>query len=192
MHRLDFFHHRCINGEPARGIHNQHVTELNPGVLQRGPGDVDRLLSGVAGKEACAYLTCQCLQLFDGSRAIDIGTDDHYFLAVAFDQQFGELRNRGGLACALQSRHQDYRRRGDRQMEPLVGGTHGDLEFRLHDFQEGLPRTEALHHLLPERPLLHGFDKILDHRQRDVGLKQGHAHLAKGVLDVVFGEPRLA
>jgi 2-keto-4-pentenoate hydratase len=32
----------------------------------------------------------------------------------------------------------------------------------------------------------------LDDRQRDVGLEQGHAHLAQGVSDVVLGQPTAA
>ena len=41
--------------------------------------------------------------------------------------------------------------------------------------------------LLPDRAM-----KSRDHRQRDVGLEQREAHFAQRVLDVGFGEARLA
>jgi hypothetical protein len=60
------------------------------------------------------------------------------------------------------------------------------------DLDQHLAGCQALQHLLPGRPLAHPVDEILDHRQRDVGLEQRHAHLAQGVLDIVRAQPALA
>ena len=65
------------------------------------------------------------------------------------------------------------------------------LELLLDDLDELLARREALRHLLPHGALAHPLDERLDHRQRDVGLEQRSAHLAQGVLDVLFGQARL-
>ncbi len=35
-------------------------------------------------------------------------------------------------------------------------------------------------------------DEILDHRQGHVGFEQRHAHIAQRVLNIFFGQPRLA
>ena len=43
-----------------------------------------------------------------------------------------------------------------------------------------------------ERLVLDAGDEVAHDRQRDVGLEQGHAHLAQHVLDVVFGDAGLA
>ena len=54
------------------------------------------------------------------------------------------------------------------------------------------PGREAGGDLGAERLLLHALDEGLDHRQRDVGLEQRHAHLAQGLADVFFGDAAAA
>ena len=44
----------------------------------------------------------------------------------------------------------------------------------------------------PERGFFHLGDEFLDHWQRDIGLRQGKAHFAHGVLNVALGQARLA
>ncbi len=44
----------------------------------------------------------------------------------------------------------------------------------------------------PSARCLTRLDKILDHRQRHIGLQQRHAHLAQRVLDIFFGESGFA
>ena len=43
-------------------------------------------------------------------------------------------------------------------------------------------------HVLPERALLHRRGELLDDLEVHVGLEQGEAHLAHGLVDVVLGQ----
>ena len=44
----------------------------------------------------------------------------------------------------------------------------------------------AVEHLVAKTLFLHFFDEVACHLEVDVGLKQCHSHLAKGVFDVLF------
>src|SRR4029079_15587922 len=59
----------------------------------------------------------------------------------------------------------------------------------LDDLLRGVQRTGDLGAL---RPLLDPRDEGADHRQRDVGLQQRDADLARGGVDIGIGEPALA
>ena len=87
--------------------------------------------------------------------------------------------------------HQDHGGRHDGEIERHVGLAHQTGEFVVDHADQRLPRRQAADDLLPERALLDVRDEILDHRQRDVGFEQRHAHFAQRVLNVGFGEPRL-
>ena len=54
------------------------------------------------------------------------------------------------------------------------------------------PGREAGGDFGAQRLLLHALDEGLDHRQRDVGLEQRHAHFAQGFADVFFGDAAAA
>jgi hypothetical protein len=92
----------------------------------------------------------------------------------------------------LQAGHQDHRRRLHCEVEAFVRLTHQLRELAVHEADERLPRREARDDILAQRLVLDRCDEILDHRQRDVGFEQRDAHFAQRVLDVLFGEPRLA
>jgi hypothetical protein len=62
----------------------------------------------------------------------------------------------------------------------------------VHDTDESLPRREAADDILAERLLLHRGDEVLHDGKRAVGFEQRDSHFAQRVLDVAFGEPRLA
>ena len=57
----------------------------------------------------------------------------------------------------------------------------------MQNANEGLTWREAASHLGPERTRLDGLGEALDHRQRDIGLEQRHAHVAQGLGHVIFG-----
>ena len=60
------------------------------------------------------------------------------------------------------------------------------------DLDHGLARRQALQHFAALGAFLDVGDEVLDHGQRDVSLKQGHAHLAHRFLDVLFSQSRLS
>ncbi|MDR6179696.1 hypothetical protein QE393_002956 [Pseudomonas sp. SORGH_AS 211] len=192
MDLLDLRHHLAIDVQATGGVDDNHVDELELGFTDGGLGDLHRLLADVGGEEGDPHLPGQGFQLLDGGRAVDVGGDDHDGLLLAFLEEARQLARGGGLPRALQAGHEDDRRRRDVERQILVRRAHDGFEFGAHDLHEGLPRRQALGHLGADRPLLDPVDELLDHRQGDVRLEQRHAHLAQGVLDVVFGELGLA
>jgi len=75
----------------------------------------------------------------------------------------------------------------------VLGGlaTHDLHQLAVDDVDEGLGRVEALHDLRAEGLLLHPLQEGAGHAHVDVGLQQGHAHLAQHGLKVGFGQLRL-
>ena len=65
----------------------------------------------------------------------------------------------------------------------------------MHDLDDLLARRDRFRHRLTGGLVLHPLDEIARDRQRHVGLKQGHAHLAQrlghvGVAErALFGQP---
>ncbi len=92
----------------------------------------------------------------------------------------------------MQAGHQHHGRRRGVQREVLVGRAHQAFQLGLDDLHERLARGQAARHLGADRTFLDAVDEILDHRQRNVGLEQGHAHFAQRILDVVFSQLGLA
>ncbi len=72
-----------------------------------------------------------------------------------------------------------------------MGPPHQLGELPVHHANKGLARREGGDDLGADSLFLDPGDEILDDRQGDVGFQQGHAHLAQGILDVVFGEAGL-
>ena len=62
----------------------------------------------------------------------------------------------------------------------------------MHDADQRLPRIQRADDLLSDRLFLDGGDEVLDHRQGDIGLKQGHANLTQRIGNVGFGQAGFA
>ena len=92
----------------------------------------------------------------------------------------------------MQAGHQDHRRRLGGEVDVGDAFAHRRGELAVDDADQRLARRERAHHLGAERLVLDAGDEVAHHRQRDVGLEQGHAHFAQHVLDVVFGDAGLA
>ena len=65
-------------------------------------------------------------------------------------------------------------------------------ELLVDDLDDLLGRVQRTGDLGALGPLLDPRDERADHRQRDVGLQQRDADLARGGVDVGVGEPALA
>ena len=65
-------------------------------------------------------------------------------------------------------------------------------ELFVDDLDDLLGRVQRLRDLSALGPFAHRRDELLDDRERDVGLEQGHPDLAQGGVDVGVGEPALA
>jgi len=104
----------------------------------------------------------------------------------------GELGRGGGLASTLQAGHQDHGWRLGGEVDVRHAFAHRRGEFAVDDSYQRLSRGQRPHDLCAERFFLDAGDEVTHHRQGHVGLEQRHAHLAHHVLDVVFGDARLA
>ncbi|MNQ65492.1 hypothetical protein D3C85_799480 [compost metagenome] len=189
---LDLAHHLGVDVQATGGVDDDDVDELQLGLADRRLGDIHRLLAGIGGEEGDADVSGQGFQLFDGRRAVDVRGNHQHRLLLALLEEARQLADCGGLARALQAGHQDHRRRRGVQRQVLVGGAHQLHQLGLDDLHEGLAGGQALGHLGTDRAVLDLVDEVLHYRQGDVGLEQGHAHLAQGVLDVVLGQLGLA
>ena len=189
---FDFFHHRRVDGQTAGGIDNQHIMKMPLGVVQRGAGDVHRLLAGVGRKPFHVQLLRQQLELLDGGRAIHVGRHQQDFFLVLFFQQLGQLARGGGFTRPLQTGHQHDGRRHGGQVQRVVFVAHQTGEFVVDHADHRLARREAAHHLVAHGAFAHVVDERLHHRQRHIGFQQRHAHFTHGVLDIVLGQPGVA
>jgi len=160
-------------------------------VLQGAPGDVDGRLRGVAGEEVRADLASQGLQLLNGRRAVNVRADDDHGTPLVLLEPFRQLGDGRGLAGALQSGHENHGGRLSGQIDLFVAASHHGNQLLIDDLDERLPRRQTGLHILTEGPLLHVLDEVLDHRQGDIRLQQGHADFPQGILDIVFGQTRL-
>ena len=188
MQTLDLRHHVLIDMQPPRGIDDEDILKVFAGRIQGRPGDMHRILVTLAGEEFRPHLRRQRPQLVDGRRTIDVATDHHDLLFLLLLEPAGKLGHTGGLARTLQARHQHHRRRLRRQVQDLVGRTHELDQLVVDDLDQHLARRQAARHLLAHRLVAYPVHKGSHHRQGHIGLEQGHAHLAQGVLNVVLGQ----
>jgi len=129
-------------------------------------------------------------QLLDRRRTINVGADHHHFFLLAILEELGELGDRGRLARALQTGHQNDCGRRAVQIQIAVRRAHHRGEFVAHDFHQRLAGSQALEHFLADCAHLHALDQRLHHGQRDVSFEQGDAHFAQRFADVGFGQAR--
>ena len=189
---LDLGHHRFVDGQAAGGIDQQYVDERLAGIVDGGADDGFRLLVGAGREEQHAHLLGQGLQLLDRGRTVDVGRDHHHLLLALFLQVLGQLADRGGLAGALQARHQDDGRGGHVEVQVAGFGAHDRGQFVAHHLDQGLARGQRLQHFLADRTHLDALDQGLHHRQRNVGLEQRDAHFAGRLADVLLGQAAAA
>ena len=79
-----------------------------------------------------------------------------------------------------------------RQVEIRLAFAHHRGELAVDDADQGLAGRQRAGDFGAEGLILDAGDEVAHDRQRDVGLEQGHAHLAQHVLDVVLGNAGLA
>ena len=144
------------------------------------------------GKEIHADFCRQRFQLLDCRGPVDVGTDHVTFLLSRSFSSLASLATRGGFTRALQARHQDHGGRLCREVEPLVGRAHNALQLSCTMLRKAWPGLRLFITSWPRARSLHLVDEILDHRQRDIGLQQRHAHFAQRLLDVLLAQARLA
>jgi hypothetical protein len=113
-------------------------------------------------------------------------------VAPAALQPASELGRRGGLARALQARHQDHARQLRRERERARLGAAQHLDHLVpHDAQHRLVRGQALQDLLAHRAGPHALDELLGDAEVDVRFEQCEADLAQRGIDLGLAEDTL-
>ena len=103
---------------------------------------------------------------------------DFFSLLAQATRQFGDG---GGFTRALQSGHQHDYRRFVIQVDARLGFAHDRDQLVVDDLDQCLARATGCRLLPGPAPCRAPVDKGLDHRQRDIGFEQRHAHLAQAV-----------
>ena len=180
-------HHLLIHCQATRRIYNHNIvaihTRLSDGFL--------RFLHGVALALARidlgVYLLAQHAQLLDGCRTIHIARHQHHFLAFLRLQIVRQLAGEGCLTGALQTRHQDYRRRAF-QVDFLCLAAHQRCQLVVGDFHHQLPGTNGGHHILPQCFGFHLVGKLLRGFVVHIGFQQSLADILHGFRYVNLGD----
>jgi hypothetical protein len=125
------------------------------------------------------------------SAATRIGGDEQRRVALAL-QPAAQLAGQRRLTGTLETGQHDHGRRLLRQPDP-AGLAAEDLdELLVDDLDDLLGRVQRLRDVGTAGAFLDGVDEGADDRQRDVGLQQRDADLARGGIDVGVGQPALA
>ena len=69
-----------------------------------------------------------------------------------------------------------------------VFAAHQTGELFVDDADQYLTRRQAGEYFLTQRAFFDRGNEVLDDRQGDVGLQQGHAHFAHGIAHILFGQ----
>ncbi len=196
---LQFVHQRLVHGEAAGRVEEDDVAVLLLGEAHGALADAGGI-AGVLGVDGDIEALAQHLELLDGGRAVDVGGHQQGAPLLLFEVA-GQLGGAGGLAGALEADH--HHRRGALAGEPQrrVHRPHEMGQLGLTDLDEVLFRTrldlatlgagtEA--HFLAERLGLDALQEGARDLELDVRLQQGEAHVAEGLVDVLFrqlGDP---
>ena len=105
MQLLDFTHHLLIDSESARCINYQYIDKFAFRLRQCGSDDCAWRLTAVTREKLYTHLCCKGLQLLNGCRTVDIGTNHHHRFLFIVLQPTREFGRRCGLTRTLQARH---------------------------------------------------------------------------------------
>ena len=127
------------------------------------------------------------LKLLDGGGAVDVAGGQKDVLA-AFFEHLAQLRAVRRFARALQTAHQDDRRRLGGDLQPAVGAAHQGDQLLVDNLDNLLRGHEAFEHLAAHRALRDLGHEVLDDLEIDVRLQQRELDLAHAGLDVGLGQ----
>ena len=169
--------------QAAGGVEDDQVIAATPGLGYRLLGDG---LHGPGARVEVDLLPLgQDAKLLDRGRSPEIQRGHQGLAALAASPERQLDRGRG-LAGALQAREQDDRGRRGRPVQALgVGPQHLD-QLVVHDLDHLLGGVQVLFKFGAGELHADALLEVLDDLVVDVGLEQGHAHLAQAGLDV-FG-----
>ena len=191
MNALDLVHHLGIDVQPTCGIDDQHIFEPLAGGIERPLCDLERIFIALTGAELGPDLSGYGAQLLNSCRSVHVTTDHQHRFFLFLLQPAGKLGNTGGFTGALQTGHQNHRRRLGGQIEPFIGRAHELDQLIIDNLNQHLSGRQTLGHCLAERLFADILNKLTHHRQRHIRFQQRHAHGAQGVLNIVFAQTTL-
>ena len=178
--------------QAAGGVQHHHVIAAKRGLRLGALRDLHGGLAHHDGQRVDADLLAQDGQLLHRGGAVGVQGRHQHALLLAVLQAQGQFRGRGGLARTLQADHQDG---GGRVVDAQrLGGVVAlqDLDqLVMDDLDDLLAGADRFRDRSAGGLGRDGLDEVARHRQRDVRLQQGHAHLAHGGGDVLLGQGAL-
>ena len=184
----ELLHELLVDVQAARRVDDEHVLAVLLGAVERPAGDVDRVAVGALLVDVDAHLAADLDELIDRGGAVHVAGGERHRRPVLVLEEAGELGGRRRLARALETRHDDHRRRARRERELRAGAAHQPGELLVDDLDDLLAGVELADDVGAERALLHPRGEVLDDAEVDVGLEQREADLAHGLVDVVLGQ----
>ena len=178
-------HHLLVDVQPPGGVEEHEVRARDARVRDPLEAQVGRLLS-LPEVDRDVDLAAEHAQLLHGRRALDVGRDQQRAALVLLAQVLRQLGAGGGLARALEPRHQDDGRPGLRELEARVLGPEELHELFVERVDELRARVDARDALQADHARPHPVGEVLDDLVVDVGLEQRLADLPQTLLDVLL------
>ena len=198
-------HQGFVDAEAAGGIDDDDVVLRALGLVDAALGDVHRITmrgthlvfervqrgARVRSEDVDAGALTDDLQLLHGAWALEVTGHEHRGMPLG-SKVLRKLTGEGGFTSTLETRKHDDGRRVLRQVE-AAGFTTKDLnEFLVDNLDDLLRRVERLGHLCAGGTFLDALDEAAHDGERDIGFEQRKADLARGGIDVRFGQLALA
>jgi len=171
----------------ARGVEDERGQPASRRFVPGRRADLHRPLRGLAHHRD-PELGAQGLELFHRRGPVHVGGREQRMLSLLLEVA-RELRRARRLARALQAHQHHDRRRVGRHRQAVGGAAEQLHQLVAHHLDHLLPGRQRLEHVLPDRLDADPVDEALHDLEIDVGLQQGHAHFAQGLLDVLLRQP---
>jgi hypothetical protein len=182
-------HQLRVDTEAARGVDHDDVVHRAAGVVDGVAGHLDGVADAAArlGREDVdTGLAGHDLQLLHRVGSLQVGGHEQGGVALGL-QPAAELAGERRLTGTLQTGQHDDRR-GLLGQPDAAGLAAEDVdELLVDDLDDLLCGVQRPGDVGAAGALLDGVDELPDHRERDVGLEQGDADLARGGVDVGIG-----
>ena len=193
---LHLIHQHLIDMQTAGGIQHIDIIAAQRRLLLGALGDLHGVFARNDRQRIDADLLAKDRQLLHRGGAVGVQRRHQHALFLAILEALGQFCRGRGLARALQAHHQDRCRRVvDAQRIRRALALQDLDQLVMDDLDHLLAGGDRFRHRRARGLGGHRLYKVARHRQRDVGLKQGHAHLAHGGGDVIlaqralFGQP---
>ena len=188
-HGLNLRHQLIVDRKPTGRVEHIDIIATHAGLCLGAFGDLNGVLAPDNGQGIDANLRPKDGQLFHGRGPVHVKRCHQNPLAVAFRQPLGQLGRCCRLAATLKPDHQNGCGGAvDFQRARFALSAQGIDQSVMYDLDNLLAGRNRFRNSLAGGLFLHGLDEIAGNGQRDVGLKQCHAHFAQRGFDVFFGQ----